>query len=316
MNSLAASKQRYISAEPVLTLIPPLLLPHLRGQEMITYAVMERVFRLGFKTAQGTTFAIESGGRQYLVTAAHNIEGIKDSDEIQIWRNGSWNSLTVNVCGIDYGNDIAVLAPPTQLCHAYGVATGVKGISPGHELYFLGFPFGLHTQSVVPSGLPNLRYPLPYVKRSILSAMPNEEIRSDFILDGYNNEGFSGGPVVYQLPSDTRIYNNVIYRDFRIAAVVSGFIMEDQPVEIDGRPLKATVKANSGLIRCTSITRALDMIKAKPVGAQTSTSEGPFQHHDVERLSWLRQQGKDLAVRYGAEWNAQAGENPLTGLTE
>ena len=58
--------------------------------------------------------------------------------------------------------------------------------------------------------------PLAFMKKGIFSATTNENGAVVFFLDGHNNPGFSGGPVVY------RDLNQSGAPVFYVAAVVSG----------------------------------------------------------------------------------------------
>ena len=62
----------------------------------------------------------------------------------------------------------------------------------GQDVYFLGFPYGLHGDM---SALSN-DLPFPFVKKGIISLFHNDGVNRIY-LDGHNNPGFSGGPVVF-----------------------------------------------------------------------------------------------------------------------
>ena len=68
----------------------------------------------------------------------------------------------------------------------------INGILYGQEAYFLGFPFDLEWE-VADEAL-NRSFPLPILKRSIVSAMLFDIPQKLILLDGINNPGFSGGP--------------------------------------------------------------------------------------------------------------------------
>ena len=85
------------------------------------------------------------------------------------------------------------------------------------------------------------------------------------ILDGVNNPGFSGGPVVYRTGPDQQIL-----------AVVSGIVTEpadvipslsgDKTAEKPPKHRKSKVDENAGFIVAYSIDTAIDAIKKNPVG--------------------------------------------------
>jgi len=89
---------------------------------------------------------------------------------------------------------------------------------------------------------------LPFIKSGILSAL---DIRNEnavtLYLDGHNNPGFSGGPIVF-LSNTTR--------RFHVAGVVSGFRNEYFPIfELD-RTGKSAPKAHKNLVTQANSGRA------------------------------------------------------------
>ena len=62
------------------------------------------------------------------------------------------------------------------------------------DVYFLGFPYDLTNDG----GTINRNFPIPLIKKGILSAIQVGEVKT-LLLDGHNNPGFSGGPVVCQI---------------------------------------------------------------------------------------------------------------------
>lgn len=124
-----------------------------------------------------------------------------------------------------------------------------KGLTYGQDVYFLGFPYGFLGKYIFgPDG-----YPLPFVKRATLSLFNG----TVFLLDGHNNPGFSGAPVVFTEPQKL---------EFKVGAVVSGYQYVDEPI-YDGPPTSGlTYRYNTGLIVTHAINDALDWIKGNPIG--------------------------------------------------
>ena len=98
---------------------------------------------------------------------------------------------------------------------------------------------------------------MPYTKRCTVSGMDQDTHL--WILDGINNVGFSGGPVILGTGND-----------LKIVAVISGYRME--PAEIirgDPKPDQApkdTINLNSGFILAYDIQHAVDLIRKNPIG--------------------------------------------------
>ena len=117
---------------------------------------------------------------------------------VQIFQDGTWKNLPAELVGHGAGsNDITVLAPVTQLSVRYPLHATTAGLTLGQDVLFLGFPYGLANEL----GELNNYFPVPLVKKGIVSALQFEEARV-LLLDGHNNPGFSGGPVVYQSTTD------------------------------------------------------------------------------------------------------------------
>jgi S1-C subfamily serine protease len=221
---------------------------------MITANVIHRVFRIRVDGAEGTAFTIEIDNREYLVTAKHVAESVTGEHEIELFSHGGWTNLRVEPVGHAAGDsDISVLAARVQLTAGdLPLPATSIGVIYGQDVYFLGFPYGfLGRYTFEPSG-----YPLPFVKRATVSMLDGPL----FLLDGHNNPGFSGGPVVFRKPGE---------QELNVAAVVSGFHYVDEPIYSGSGPTPLTYQYNTGIIVTHSIDAALDLIAARPVGCST-----------------------------------------------
>jgi hypothetical protein len=98
---------------------------------------------------------------------------------------------------------------------------------------------------------------MPFVKKAILSAMSTENEVEHLFLDGHNNPGFSGGPVVFKTHGSN---------DLKVAAVISGYRYTEGPVFSDGSAMPLVYRYNTGIIVAHSIRIATDLIAANPVG--------------------------------------------------
>ena len=182
--------------------------------EIVNANILTRVLHLKVGSMTGTAFTIEVDGRQYLVSAKH-LTGEKDIDEIEIWRKG-WHRLQVDVVGIGKGTeDIIVLSADEMLTQTLPINVGSGGITLGQNVRFLGFPLGLASGYITERG--EIR--LPLVKAGILIGMKFENNVSRLLVDGHNNKGFSGGPVVFKPLGDGKDV-------WKMAGVVSGYYTE------------------------------------------------------------------------------------------
>ncbi|MEK6977238.1 MAG: hypothetical protein AABX40_02405, partial [Candidatus Hydrothermarchaeota archaeon] len=130
------------------------------------------------------------------------------------------------------------------------------GMALGQDVYFLGYPYGLSTD-VGPEL--NADFPLPLVKKAIVSSVVFRDNRLEYLLlDGHNNPGFSGGPVYYTPPGKPQ--------EHRVAGVISGYRYEWEPVYLKQKESSLTYKYNTGIIIAVGIRIVLDIIDTNPTG--------------------------------------------------
>ena len=231
-----------------------------------------------YQNISGTCFTIDVDGKQYLITAQHVIKGISTAARIHIYQDG-WKPFDVTLvgkCGDDndlteIGNfgesiDIAVLALEHPLFQqTFPLEPTPTGVCYGQDAYFLGFPSYLNYKLRMDNG-----FPIPFVRKAVISYMvpnDNELGLKRFYLDGHNNPGFSGGPVIF------RDVNNPLDFEYRVAAVISGFVRSDEPVyeEFDGKQRtvhKTSWQYNTGIVVAECINFAVEKIKSNPIGCK------------------------------------------------
>jgi hypothetical protein len=265
----------------------------LGAEAQITSNVVERVLnvRISAGTDHGgtaTAFTLDVDGREYLITAKHVVKDLKDKDKIDVFTNDAWTPLAVDIFRCDDPVDIAVLIPPHQLTVDFALPFDKTNIRFGADAYFLGFPYGIQTTALGVNG----PYPLAIIKRGTFSGQVelNKTRKATVILlDGYNNPGFSGGPIVY------RDFDQPGYV-MKLAGVVSGFIPEVVPTMKEhniASPSNAAsgsksqpwrivkrsngtyfeyvesgtyVALNTGIVRGFFIDPAIDLIRQHPIG--------------------------------------------------
>lgn len=220
---------------------------------MITSNVLNRIFHLKYGEGTGTCFAIDYEQRQYMVTAKHVVEGLKNGDTIELYHNGKWSVIQVNVIGHHHRADVSVFSINFKLGH-HEMEPTTAGLAYGQDMYFLGFPYRLQDEA---SGPINRDFPFPLVKKAILSAFMFGESDKYLLLDGINNPGFSGGPVIFTEPNKY---------EYKVAAVISGYRFENEPAYLENEATTLSVRINTGIIIAYSITNAIDLIKSNPIG--------------------------------------------------
>ena len=221
---------------------------------MITANILQRTFRISYGNKEGTCFTLDLDGRQYLVTARHVVQSIDSPSTVRIFHDGAWKDLPVQLVGHGAGDiDITVLAAQQQVSPTYTVHATLDGLIIGQEVFFLGFPYGFGSEV----GKMNDDFPVPFVKKAIVSATDDSKGSRIFFLDGHNNPGFSGGPVVYCRASDG---------DMMVVGVVSGYISFPEPVYNANHEPVLNYYYNTGIIKTYSIAHATELIRGNPIG--------------------------------------------------
>lgn len=220
----------------------------------ITTNILQRTFQFSFGENQGTCFTIDYDNRQYIVTARHLVEPITDSATIRIKHEKIWKDCPVNLVGHGEGEiDISVLAAGIQISPQYPLPPTSAGLTLGQDTYFLGFPYGWSSEV----GELNDNFPMPLVKKATMSAIDfNPNL---FFLDGHNNPGFSGGPVVFSEVGKPGA-------QLSVAGVISGYRFRNEPVYLEGKRTPLEFKYNTGIILAYGIKHAIDLISENPIG--------------------------------------------------
>jgi S1-C subfamily serine protease len=224
--------------------------------------VIGRVFEIRFDGGVGTGFIADYEDRQYIITANHVVASAGSRAEIEFRApaDSQWHRLKVSILhGSDACADVAVLIPSvSKLTDAETVLIGnASNYAISQEAYFLGFPYGLYTSFA------DSTQAGPLIKHAYVSAVvscaavePGGSSKDRLILlDGLNNPGFSGGPVV---APDIFAPNH----PFKFIGIVRGYRPENVPVTTNGQPdLTSTVATNTGIVVVIPMDRAIDLIR-------------------------------------------------------
>ncbi len=223
---------------------------------MVPITALQRTFRMQFNGETATCFTLDRYNKQYIVTARHALPDIGKYITIQLQHEGVWKDLDCRVVGNAPGEvDISVLAPPHAISPSEPFEPTTKHLQLGQDTFFLGFPYGLHAEV----GDLNASFPLPLVKKACVSMLSLGARDTHFILlDGHNNPGFSGGPVIYSPPGSNSVC---------VAGVVAGYSYVWDKVYLGDNETDMTVRYNTGIITAYSIDYALDLIRTNPLGA-------------------------------------------------
>ena len=264
----------------------------------VTNAAIYRTFMIQTSVERGTIFSIDVDGREYWITAKHLFTGVKTgpagefvpstavanvlSQPVNVEQNQGqqWRTITFRVIDPGKDIDILVLVPNISLLSPIvSLNSDPGGIGLGADCEFLGFPWGGGWKAKFGTGQSVW---FPYIKHCMVSASLNDGLNI-WVLDGINNEGFSGGPVLYGTGSNQKVF-----------AVISGYYIE--PLEVltaqspDGRTSnlvprppklpgakdnpsgKQVVNSNSGFIVAFDIQSAIKAIHNNPIGPLRPTN--------------------------------------------
>ena len=228
------------------------------AQDAVPQEIMERTFLIRWGNSAGTAFTIDYQGRLYVVTAKHVVSGDPPTAEgvplrdavLQIKHNDQWVDLKTirTLYSASKDADIAVFETDQRTLVPYEIQPAGEdgGVTFGQQVWFIGYPFGLGTDL---SGRL-----LPFLKRGTMSALdksnPNAVV---FYIDGFNNHGFSGGPIIF--------WDFKLHRYF-ILGVVHGFRPENAETDVNGQRVATKVLVNSGILVGYSIEHAMAAIRA------------------------------------------------------
>lgn len=193
-----------------------------------------RTVRVNVPGAHGTGVVVGRHGRFWLVTARHVVNGV-DPQDVSI----GWSDVTLEPVEGPVGDvDIALFEASRGPTPDLPLFTGAEGVLFGQQVYFLGYPFGLG------AGIEHY----PFIKGALVSGVERRAGGRVWYLDGLNNPGFSGGPVVFKNHMNGR---------WQVLSIVSGYRADPAFVEGGGG---GYILENTGIVETYDISFALDVI--------------------------------------------------------
>ena len=222
--------------------------------EMLSRTAAIRLMRPDGSAEQGTAFAIAHNGKLYEITARHVVKGVSEQNptNVQIRQGSEWRMLPIKrvIYPSSADVDIAILetsTPPTQPFSVETMSEADKAtVVFGQPVWFLGYPF-LEGLGSKPRGSADTI--MPFIKKGIYSAI--DASNSDAVvlyIDGLNNPGFSGGPVVYY---------DFGLRRYLILGVVMGFRNDTAEAIVNGKRVETSILVNSGILIAYDIKHAI-----------------------------------------------------------
>lgn len=198
---------------------------------------------------EGTAFSIDYQGKLYIVTARHVAAGLPQTGAtIKVRKSGQWVDVhTVRTLFPPSSDvDIAVFETDEKIPQPYGITPAGEGsVTMGQQVWFLGYPWGIHSQWATGEA--------PFIKRGTMSAIDGTNPDAVVLyIDGFNNPGFSGGPIVYW---------DFEKRAYRIFGVVKGYREDTAKVIVNGEHVDTQLLVNSGILVGYSIQHAIQAIE-------------------------------------------------------
>ena len=228
------------------------------AQDAVPLEILERTRYIQNGNERGTAFSVDYHGKLFLVTARHLAEGLPITRAvIQVWQKYQWKDYqTVRTIFPSSDEvDIAIFETSETVPTPYLIETKGGGTF-GQQVWFLGYPL----EEGLGFRLKNRNY--PFIKRGTVSAIDAlDENAIVYYIDGFNNPGFSGGPVVYW-DFGTHTY--------KVLGVVQGYREERAKTIVHGKHVDTPFLVNSGILVAYSITHAMKAIEESQKQVQTT----------------------------------------------
>jgi len=198
----------------------------------------------------GTAFVIRIDDLEYLVTARHLVDTSTPKFNFKVFAHDAWSEVEAMAVGHGVGEvDISLYECPPSLGSTEFTLVPAEGtFALGQDMFFLGFPYMMWG---------NLRAfldgrPCAFVKRGTLSFFDAYGQRTLFI-DAINNEGFSGGPLLFYPPDNPG--------QMFVAGVVSKFKVEHEAVlDEHGEVTAMQVPYNTGFMVAYGMANVVNII--------------------------------------------------------
>lgn len=222
----------------------------------VSQKMLQRVFHILVEgDGKGAAFVMDTDKGRFLITAKHLFENNKYPNEmnIKIHKEEVWEQTFAKIYYHDDANiDIAVIKTDYFNGMVFGdVKYSSKMCCVSQNMFMLGFPYGIATDLYER----NNGHPIPLVKQGCLSGI--SEAGNYLWIDWDNNQGFSGGPIVY------RKYEKEGYSEEEyIAGVIKGY--RKHVIEVydkDGNDTGMYAIENSGIGLMYRIESALEIIE-------------------------------------------------------
>lgn len=169
------------------------------------------VIRINFNQQIGSATLLRLFDKTYVCTAAHVISGAHVGDNLGVELNSGWAYSQVEEIHLSStGLDVAFIALSEISEGGLPKDRLDQSIVIGQPVMYCGYPLNMSTN--IP-GL-GLSHPVPLFRQGLVSGRISESGIELFLVDGFNNAGFSGGPI---------FKNGERAGEPKLFAIVSGF---------------------------------------------------------------------------------------------
>lgn len=227
------------------------------AKNIITSSTLKRVFHIRVGNSGGTAFIVNINEKNYLITARHMFEETEYQNQMNIYiqYEDTWKSVPAKIYYHPNTDiDMAVVVTEFFKDKQFGkINYKCRKLRVSQDVFMLGFPYGL-SSNVYDI---NEGYPIPFVKKGIFSGLIRGKTAEQYYIAWDNNQGFSGGPVVYR-----PIINDEYSEEEYIAGVIHGYC--PHKIEIrdeDGNDTGMFAQENSGIGIMYEIERAMEIIE-------------------------------------------------------
>lgn len=214
---------------------------------MLPPSIIQNVFPIKNGKKTGTCFTINHEANQYFVSAKHIINNINDGDCLEFLFSGIHTKANVKTISHHPTADVSVFTIDDDI-ELPELEYYINKIKPGQETFFLGFPTiaGERKSNETPG-----KYPQALIKKATISKIIHSDTDIYFLLNGKNNPGFSGGPVIMEDPSKKK---------FKVTAVISGFKRVKESVQLKEKVKPISLRDRTGIILAYSVGNAVEAI--------------------------------------------------------
>lgn len=157
---------------------------------LLSQSHMGTAWNISFGQGWGTAFLLFDATGSFYVTAKHVVHNAFAGSNIEFRGDPNNSYMAVQEIVHSPNLDLTVFTSQHFSFSAQPQTPCATNMLPGEELRFLGFPHGLANSYPSPMGLCT-----PLVRSAHFSGVLPIQGQPTLILDGFNNPGYSGGPV-------------------------------------------------------------------------------------------------------------------------